>query len=111
MSGEKPLRCGVTFSKQAELPRLPVPDLDDTIAKLLEWTEPLVDGETFTQTRACAEAFGASERPGPMLQEALLRFADAPGVDNWMEPFWLEHYLGPRQPAPINVNIFGSPLL
>jgi len=106
VSGEKPLRCGVTFSKQAELPKLPVPDLDDTVEKLLEWTEPLVDGKTFIQTRASAEAFTASGGDGRRLQEALLRFADAPGVDNWMEPFWLEHYLGPRQPAPINVNIF-----
>ena len=46
-----------TFSKQDELPRLPIPTLDETLAKYLDSLKPLLNEEEFQKSKLAVEKF------------------------------------------------------
>lgn len=95
-------RADTTFSHQHNLPRLPIPDLDETCDRFLDWVAPLIDAESFEQTRLSVNDFRRPGGPGPVLQRALASWAqDRP---NWLEPWWDDTYLRARAPLPINGN-------
>ncbi|MDO4919025.1 choline/carnitine O-acyltransferase [Kocuria sp.] len=95
---------------------LPVPPLEDTLARFLTAAEPLVDRDALERTRRAAERFGAEE--GPRLQAALEDFArseDAQGR-SWLSREWLDGYLTVRTPLPLTTSVgfqitgdFGAP--
>lgn len=60
-----------TYELQKRLPRLPVPELDRTIAKYLKSVEPLLTAEDLEKSRKVAEDF---IKPGGVGRE-LQRFA------------------------------------
>jgi len=93
-----------TFGKQKYLPSLPVPDLEATCNKLLEWVRPLVDQDTWLRTQSAVEAFRRPGGDSETLQARLLEWARQKDLPNWLEPFWDEKYLQSRIPIPINVN-------
>lgn len=99
------------LANQSSLPRLPVPPLRDTLAKLLRTLQPLCDAEQFSRVLELAESFAASA--GPMLQEQLEardRNEARLGL-SWLARWWDDHtYLLPRYPLPVNVS-FGMALL
>jgi carnitine O-acetyltransferase len=95
-----------TFSSQALLPALPVPDLEETIERLLEWASPLLDPDTLERTGRSAREFASESGPGPILQKALKEFAARKDVANWLEPFWEWMYLSGRASLPFYSNIF-----
>lgn len=61
-----------TFDLQAKLPRLPVPELPETLARFRESILPLA-GKEFEAAAAVIEAFACTE--GPRLQQRLLEYA------------------------------------
>ncbi|MDH3602792.1 MAG: choline/carnitine O-acyltransferase [Candidatus Tectomicrobia bacterium] len=93
-----------TFGNQKYLPSLPVPELDATCTKLLEWVRPLVDPDVWHRTHGAVEDFRRRGGDGETLQARLLGWARQQDLPNWLEPFWDEHYLKSRVPLPINVN-------
>ncbi len=95
-----------TFSSQASLPALPVPDLEETIERLLEWASPLLDPDTLERTGRSAREFASESGPGPILQKALKEFAARKDVANWLESFWEWMYLSGRASLPFYSNIF-----
>jgi len=97
---------GVTYQYQAELPALPIPELDHTLQHYLLSLRPLLltdeaSGRAmYDDAKVAVEAFMHNE--GPVLQDRLR--AHAATQDNWLEVWWDEGYLTARVPCEINVN-------
>lgn len=84
----------------ASLPVVPVPKLEDTIARYLDAAAPLVPAQQFAQTKLLAEAF--LKNRGPVLQAACLDIARR--TDNYIDDAWSRMYLEAREPIMINSN-------
>jgi Choline/Carnitine o-acyltransferase len=68
------------ITQGAELPRLPVPSLEQTLAKYLQFARVIMSDDQFEKTRRAVQAFETNE--GPKLQSILLdRHNDQ---DNWV---------------------------
>ncbi|KAI0035341.1 acyltransferase ChoActase/COT/CPT [Vararia minispora EC-137] len=93
-----------TFSAQASLPKLPVPPLEQTVAKLKESIVPLAwSEEELDAASKKVDAFAM--RVGKELQERLLRHAE--GKRHWLEKWWDDGgYLGYRDSVIINVSYY-----
>jgi carnitine O-acetyltransferase len=102
-----------TFALQSSLPPLPLPSLDETIARYLKSVTPLLSSAELAHTTALAEAFVRGE--GAQLQAALQARAAGccaergyPHV-HWLEEWWDRYaYLSDRTPLPVRYNIFGT---
>jgi len=97
---------GYTFSRQKDLPPLPVPDLEGTCNRFLEWIKPLLEVKDLKETERSVKSFVAKGKDGEKLQSALLEWSQREDIPNWLEPFWFDIYLGNRSPVVINSNIF-----
>lgn len=95
-----------TFDNLGKLPRLPVPDLADTIRRFEEWCSPLLSTEELHKTRDALATFARPGGPGERLHAAILDYDRQPGVYSWLDAFWPERYLGRRTPLPVNANFF-----
>lgn len=91
-----------TFHFQKSLTRLPIPKLEDTLARYLLAVEPVVTPEQFAQTQKAVAAFASGV--GPELQRALVARDDANKHTSYINQWWLEMYLTDRQPIVINYN-------
>ena len=98
-----------TFSV-SQLPRLPIPELKNTLDRYLESVRPLVSKETFARTQAIASEFGRAgsslDQPGPgeYLQN-LLKEWDSKQPHSWLEKWWLDvAYHSWRDPLCVNSN-------
>lgn len=74
---------GITFAAQEQLPRLPIPELEDTVRKYLEALKPLQSPREQIETRQAAEEFLKNE--GPDLQSRLKKYAN--GKTSYIEQF------------------------
>lgn len=96
------LKFSRTLMKQASLPRLPVPQLSDTIKRYLDTVEPLLNETEYETTKKVATEF-ASSSLGQKLQKLLVDKSKT--TDNWMHQWWLDKiYLEPRYNLIINAN-------
>lgn len=86
---------------ESNLPRLPVPHLQDTARKYLEYVAPLVSTQQLEHTAKLVDEFINGEAKA--LQEDLQRL-DKESPTSWLEGFWDTMYLTIRDPLPINVN-------
>lgn len=87
---------GPTFAAQASLPKLPVPELSETLAKLKDTLRPIAwtDAEYNDAVRKIDE-FGSTA--GPELQKRLLARAQESGRLHWFEEWWDDlAYMGYR---------------
>ncbi len=82
-----------TYGSQGLLPRLPVPDIEETCAKFLEWVDPLLNEYELKQTKQAVAAFLKAGGDGEKLQKVLLDRAGQPECCNWLESFWDDMYL------------------
>ena len=99
-----PTRSDKTFGHQHLLPKLPVPRLDETCTRLIEWVQPLLTEAEFNHTRRLVEKFRRHGGDGEKLQNKLVEWVQHTESPNWLEPFWDKKYLKSRTPVPINVN-------
>lgn len=76
-------RPGITFAAQSKLPKLPIPELEDTLKKYLTAVKPLQTAREHAETQQAAAEFLKDE--GPELQEILKKYAD--GKTNYIEQF------------------------
>ncbi|ELR24147.1 Choline/Carnitine oacyltransferase superfamily protein [Acanthamoeba castellanii str. Neff] len=88
---------------QKGLRRLPVPSLEETVARYAEYVAPLVSEAEAAHARALAEEFARGE--GRALQSELLAL-DRESPTSWLEGWWDTMYLTIRDPLPVNVNPF-----
>lgn len=87
---------------QRELERLPIPVLSETCALYLQLVRPLVTDVEFAETSLAVSEFGQPGGRGEMLQRRLRRWSQT--VENWLEPFWDDHYLCDDSPLVVNVS-------
>uniref|UniRef100_A0A0N4ZQL6 Carn_acyltransf domain-containing protein n=1 Tax=Parastrongyloides trichosuri TaxID=131310 RepID=A0A0N4ZQL6_PARTI len=82
------------------LPKLIVPELEDTLSKFILLAKPLINNEEeFNKTKDLVRDFKSSEI-GKKLQEYLKEREDK--LNNWLTPWWLDiAYLEGRDPLPI----------
>jgi carnitine O-acetyltransferase len=92
--------------REARLPRVPVPALEDSAARFLEWCAPLLTPEQLTVTEEAVRAFLAPESPARRLQAALEAYDARPDVASWLDDFWRQRYLGRRDRIALNANFF-----
>lgn len=86
------------------LPRLPVPKLNDTLEKFLETAEPHLTPERFENTKNIVREFGRNGGVGEKLQKLLEKRADT--TENWLSDpvsnWWLNcAYLQYRDPVVV----------
>ncbi|WZL73294.1 choline/carnitine O-acyltransferase [Clostridiaceae bacterium 35-E11] len=93
-----------TFANQENLPKIPIPKLNDTCNKFIEWVQPLLTEEAFDRTREIVNKFKSKD--GEKLQKALIRWSQTNNLANWTAPLWEDLYLASREPLIINGNVF-----
>ncbi|KAG5684908.1 hypothetical protein PVAND_014118 [Polypedilum vanderplanki] len=95
----------VLYSFQGSLPRLSVPDVNDTIKRYLASVRPIYDDETYDKVCKDAEFFenGIAKK----LQRYLV--LKSWWADNYVSDWWEEYaYLKSREPLMYGSNYYGS---
>ncbi|KAJ5135641.1 uncharacterized protein N7515_004919 [Penicillium bovifimosum] len=98
----KPKSQGLTFRNQDSLPKLPIPDLEDTCRKHLDALRALQSPREHEDTKAAVEDFLKND--GPILQERLKAYASS--KTSYIEQFWYDSYLNFDNPVVLNLNPF-----
>lgn len=95
---------GPTFAAQARLPKLPVPELEQTLRKLKESLKPIAHSkEEYDAAMVKVDDF--AKGLAPSLHERLLRRREE--TDHWLEEWWdNDAYLAYRDSVVINVSYF-----
>ncbi|NWU04338.1 CLAT acetyltransferase, partial [Urocynchramus pylzowi] len=91
-----------TCSKdEREVPKLPVPPLQQTLHMYLQCMKHLVPEEQFKKTKAIVEKFGVAGGLGESLQQMLEERSEK--TINWVFNYWLDDmYLNNRLALPVN---------
>jgi carnitine O-acetyltransferase len=95
-----------TFGNEDRLPRVPLPALDDTCDRFMEWCAPLLTAGQLAETEKALRAFAAPDGPGRTLHAALAEYDATDGVHSWLDTFWPYRYLGRRDRIALNANFF-----
>lgn len=95
-----------TFGNEDRLPRVPLPSLEESCARFLEWCAPLLSADELAETEAAVREFQRPDSPAHDLQAALERYAATEGVHSWLDTFWPYRYLGRRDRIALNANFF-----
>jgi carnitine O-acetyltransferase len=74
---------GITFAHQDKLPKLPIPELENSMKKYLASLKPLQNSREHAETQQAVDEFLKSE--GPELQERLKKYAN--GKTSYIEQF------------------------
>ena len=91
------------YLERRNLPKLPIPPLEDTFARYTEHIKVIGTAEDVQRVEAEIAEFPRH------LDEALRQFAYGPNRDeawagSWLEGLWDSAYLEQRSPLPINTN-------
>ena len=102
-------------NNEYSLPRLPVPQLNNTFEKYLKSVQPLVTPAEYKEHQKLVEDFGLGKNRSiaRTLQDELIKeeFKNAMGRAypySYIEAWWDKMYLGGRYPNPIKRNWRGS---
>jgi carnitine O-acetyltransferase len=95
-----------TFGNEEMLPRVPLPKLEDSCARFLEWCAPLLTPDELAETRLTVESFLAEGSAAHVLQTALEKYNACESVHSWLDEFWPRRYLGRRDRIALNANFF-----
>lgn len=98
----KPLKQGLTFANQDSLPKLPIPDLEDTCRRHLEALSALQNAREHEDSKAAVRDF--LKHDGPALQEKLKNYASS--KTSFIEQFWYDSYLNFDSSVVLNLNPF-----
>ncbi|KAG7193316.1 Carnitine O-acetyltransferase mitochondrial [Scheffersomyces spartinae] len=98
---------GDLFKYQNQLPKLPVPSLEETAAKYLRSVTPFLSPDQLAATKAKVEEF---VRPGGVGSTLQLRLEQhASGQENWLAAWWDDWaYMSYRDPVVPYVSYFFS---
>jgi len=103
-----PVDSGLYRNQGDKLPRLPVPKLADTLARLSRSCEPLAaDQAQLEALHTKLEAFAQPGSVGDKLQRLLEHKREQPGVRNWLAEDWDEQaYMAYRDSVVVNVSYY-----
>jgi carnitine O-acetyltransferase len=95
-----------TFFAQGDLPRLPIPTLNETLDKLPKVLYALQDAQQREETKRIIQDFRTGD--GPKLQELLNQYEAQGRADgtlgSYVEEFWNDSYLAPDESVVLNLN-------
>ncbi|KAM5531138.1 hypothetical protein V8D89_015205 [Ganoderma adspersum] len=91
-----------TFARQGELPKLPIPPLEETCRRYLRALEGLQDPKEHEETKRAVDDF--LQHDGPRVQERLKEYAKDKA--SYIEEFWYESYLSHSDPVVLALNPF-----
>ncbi|EKM83245.1 hypothetical protein AGABI1DRAFT_111693 [Agaricus bisporus var. burnettii JB137-S8] len=89
-----------TFAYQEQLPKLPIPSLEDTCRRYLKALEALQDEREHAVTKAAVQEF--LEGDGPRIHQNLIEWAKDKA--SYIEEFWYESYLSHSDPVVLALN-------
>lgn len=97
---------GPLYANQASLPKLPVPNVEDTLQRFLPTALPLA--QTEAEASNLQQAVANFPQQAAALQERLLRRAAVEGADSsWLQHWWNTlGYLDVRESVVINVSYY-----
>src|SRR5215475_11748473 len=95
-----------TFGNEDSLPRLPLPNVEESCERFIEWCAPLLTTDDLTATRTAAASFLQADGPADKLQTALEQYNAGGGAHSWLDTFWRDRYLGRRDRIALNANFF-----
>lgn len=93
------------FDHEHALPLAPLPTLQDSSARFLDWCAPLLDAAQQAATGTAVTEFLAPGSPAWRLHSALAE-RDATERGGWLDAFWSSRYLGRRDRIALNANFF-----
>lgn len=92
---------------QKNLPKLPIPKLEDTCKRYLRALEGLQDPDEHEKTKTIVQKF-LTGGEGEKWQKRLIEYNE--GVDSYIEEFWCEWSIGPADAALTNRRELPVPL-
>lgn len=95
-----------TFGNEDLLPRVPLPELEETCERFLAWCAPLLTAQELAQTEAAVADYLRPDSPARELHAELVLYNETEGVHSWLDTFWPSRYLGRRDRIAINANFF-----
>ncbi|MEV0706839.1 choline/carnitine O-acyltransferase [Nocardia aurea] len=95
-----------TFAAEDQLPRVPLPTLEDSAERFLQWCAPLLNDDELATTRAAVDDLLRADSPARTLHAELREYDATPGVGSWLDRFWPSRYLGRRDRIALNANFF-----
>jgi len=81
----------ISFRVRKPLPKVPVPELAETMNKYLLCIRPIVSNDQYERTRQLVEQFQKPGGTGELLQSRLMEFAET--TDNWVSLIAAATYL------------------
>ncbi|KAH9912469.1 acyltransferase ChoActase/COT/CPT [Epithele typhae] len=99
---ERALGVEADLGVGGELPKLPIPSLEETCRRYLRALEGLQDKREHEDTKRAVEEFLHNE--GPRIQEKLKEYAKDKA--SYIEEFWYESYLSHSDPVVLALNPF-----
>ena len=96
----------LTFGNEDRLPRVPLPTLEESCDRFLQWCGPLLTADERAATETAVASFLRPGGPARQLHAALERYDAADGVHSWLDTFWPYRYLGRRDRIALNANFF-----
>ncbi|MFC9246491.1 choline/carnitine O-acyltransferase [Streptomyces sp. NPDC057136] len=106
MNVSQEVAVSATFAREGDLPRVPLPTLEESCERFLAWSAPLLTAEERAATEAEVAAFLRPDGPGRVLHAALEEYDGTEGVHSWLDTFWPYRYLGRRDRIALNANFF-----
>ena len=104
-SNDKPKRNkDSTFFYTDSLPKIALPNLQESIQTFINWCSPLLNKEELEETIKACDEFEKGD--GLKLQKELERYNSQDDVYSWLDNFWKTRYLKRRVPVSINANFF-----
>ena len=94
--------AGKTFAGQDNLPKLPIPKLEDTCKRYLQCLQPLQEPDDHEQTKKVVEDF--LQKDGPKLHANLQEYAK--NKPSYISEFWDESYLQSSDSVVLSLNPF-----
>lgn len=96
----------LTFGNEAGLPRVPLPSLEESCGRFLEWCAPLLSAEELATTETAVAVCLGPDSSARRLHAALEEYDARDGVHSWLDAFWPHRYLGRRDRIALNANFF-----
>ena len=90
-----------TYRFQSSLPRLPIPNLQDTISRYLAAQRPFLSREQFRHTERVAREFAKEGSEGWRLHRELVEKDSREQHKSYVTDFWYDRYLKSRNPLPL----------
>ena len=85
----------VTYARQCDLPRLPIPSLQETADTFIRMVKPLLNASEMQKVEHELREFLQDDAQGPTLQRLLREYDAKKGVASYIEEWFNESYLVP----------------